>query len=137
VPFAVDWLGRHLALDTGRPGDDGELELLLLDPGAGEALEIPCGFADFHEQELVEHADAALASDFFRAWAAANARELPLAVDHCVGYRVPLFLGGADVIDNVELTDTSTYWELMAQLRQGTATLTDGTRITDVEISDH
>jgi hypothetical protein len=77
-----------------------------------------------------------LASDFFRAWAATNARELPLAPTHCVGYRVPLFLGGADDVDNLELTDTCTHWQLMAQLRRETGTLADGTRITDVEISN-
>jgi hypothetical protein len=49
---------------------------------------------DFHEVELVDYANEALAIDFFRDWSARNPQLLPLNPNDCVGYQVPLFLGG-------------------------------------------
>jgi hypothetical protein len=118
TPFAVDWLGREFAVDAARM-TDGEPQVLLLEPGTGEALEIPCGLVDFHNCELVEHRDAALASSFFDAWSRANPERLPIPTEACVGYRVPLFLGGGDTIDNLELVDREVYWSICAQLRHG------------------
>jgi hypothetical protein len=96
APFGFDWLGRQFAVDLrrGQPG-----QVLLVEAGTGEVLEIPSSFADFHNLELVEEPDAALAKSFFAEWADANPALLPLAHDVCVGYEVPLFLGGRDEID--------------------------------------
>jgi hypothetical protein len=114
--FAADWLGRLFATDTGRTDDDGEPLVLLLEPGTGEALELPVTVRQLHASELVEAADAALAAPFYEAWRAASGDERPLRSTECVGYRVPLFLGGADGPDNLERTDMDVYWELSAQL---------------------
>jgi len=62
--FGFDWLGRQFALDPRR-GDDLDPEVLLLEPGTGEALEIPVPISAFHDDELVNYTDAALASNFF------------------------------------------------------------------------
>ncbi|WP_052427346.1 hypothetical protein [Neobacillus niacini] len=62
--FSYDWLGRHFALDFTRR-IEGEPMILMLEPGTGEALEIPSTFLSFHEEELVKYPDAALAIDFF------------------------------------------------------------------------
>ena len=35
----------------------------------------------------------------------------------CVGYKVPLFLGGADDIGDLELADLDVYWTITGQLR--------------------
>lgn len=85
---------------------------------ASDALEIPVPFSEFHDTELVDHPDAALASDFFVEWLTEN----PGAVEfeQCVGYVVPLFLGGQDVIGNLELIDLDVYWTLSGQLRVAT-----------------
>jgi hypothetical protein len=117
-PFAYDWLGSQFALDSGRV-QDGEPLVLLLEPGTGEALELPMSFAGFHEQ-LHDYREPALAAEFFSSWAQANAHRLPLRPSECVGYRVPLFLGGADALDNLEVSDLDVYWTLCGQLRQGT-----------------
>lgn len=127
-PFAFDWLGRQFAVDEGRM-EAGQPLVLLLEPGTGEALEIPLTFEHFHNEELVDYKDAALASDFFAAWAGSYPANLPLAADHCVGYRVPLFLGGQDVVDNLEVIDVDVYWSLSGQLRHGTANMPPGTSI--------
>jgi hypothetical protein len=130
-PFGYDWLGRQFAVDSGRVAG-GQPQVLLLEPGTGEALEIPLAFGGFHDEELVEYADAALATDFFETWSAANAGRLPLRRDQCVGYRVPLFLGGQDVVDNLELSDIEVYWSVCGQLRRGVRTLPPGTSINEV-----
>lgn len=127
-PFGYDWLGRQFAVDSGRVAA-GDPQVLLLEPGTGEALEIPVGFSEFHEVELIEHPDAALASGFFRDWSSANHHELPLLRDQCVGYRVPLFLGGQDTVENLEVSDLDVYWSICGQLRRAeTGSFLDGRR---------
>jgi Domain of unknown function (DUF1851) len=112
--FGFDWLGRQFSLDPSRgPAEDPEV--LLFDVGAGEALEIPVRFSNFHDEELVEYTDAALAIDFFRSWRQQNPNTLTF--DTCVGYRVPLFLSGEDNVGNLELTDIDVYWTLTGQMR--------------------
>jgi hypothetical protein len=34
----------------------------------------------------------------------------------CIGYKVPLFLGGKDTTDNFEIADLEVYWEITCQL---------------------
>jgi len=131
TPFAFDWLGREFAVDSARL-IDGEPQVLLVEPGTGEALEIPCDLVTFHDSELVEHRDAALAVGFFAEWSTANPETLPIRTDSCVGYRVPLFLGGSDTIENLEIVDRDVYWSFCAQLRRGTATLPANTSIAEI-----
>jgi hypothetical protein len=44
----------------------------MLEPGTGEVLEIPTTFMAFHEEELVDYQDAALAVEFFNQWREKN-----------------------------------------------------------------
>lgn len=87
----------------------------MFDVGAGEALEIPVSFSCFHDSELIEYTDAALASDFFVDWLKAHPERIEF--EQCAGYRVPLFLGGVDELGNLELIDVDVYWTLTGQLR--------------------
>lgn len=116
-PFGFDWLGRQFAADFDRI-QGGQALVLLLEPGTGEALEIPFSFASFHDQ-LDELREPALAASFFASWAQANPDQLPLDVTQCVGYKVPLFLGGKDTLENLEVIDLDVYWSLSGQLRGG------------------
>jgi hypothetical protein len=130
-PFSFDWLGRQFAIDSSRV-EGGQPLVLLLDPGAGDALEIPQTFTTFHEEELIDFVEAALAVEFFEEWSAANSASLPLQRDQCVGYRVPLFLGGQDLLENLELGDLEVYWSLCGQLRLRTRSLPPGTSINTI-----
>lgn len=112
--FGMDWLGRQFSLDHTR-GTPTDPEVLLYDVGAGEALEIPTPFSQFHDIELTEYTDPALASAFFEQWRRAHPE--PIQFDQCVGYNVPLFLGGADELRNLSVTDLDVYWTLTGQLR--------------------
>lgn len=129
-PFGYDWLGRQFAIDSGRISA-GQPLVLLLEPGTGEALEIPLSFADLHDEELIEFADAALALPFYRTWSASH-QSAPLRRDQCVGYRVPLFLGGRDEVENLELSDIGLYWSICGQLRGGVLNLPTGTTVNQV-----
>jgi hypothetical protein len=132
IPFGFDWLGRMFALDRGRYVD-GAPAVSFLEPGTGEALEVPCNAESFHNAELIDYREAALAESFFYAWL--NAGGSSPAPKQCVGYRKPLFLGGADTVSNLELTDLNVYWELAVQLLRQIRDLPVGTVISDVRIS--
>lgn len=129
VCFGYDWLGRQFATDSARGGPD-DPEILMFEPGTGEALEIPVAFSQFHDQELVDCAEEALARDFFSQWRGAGGGAP--ALDECIGYRKPLFLGGVDSVENLELIDLDVYWTVMGQFRGQVIELPHGTRISEV-----
>lgn len=125
VPFALDWLGRVFAVDKVREG------LLLIEPGSGLALEIDEPFAEFFNVDLVARPDLYMAADSFLDWRQHGGRAP--SVGECVGFKVPLFLGGGDSNDNLELTDLAVYWTFAAQLRTQSSALPLGTPIGGVE----
>jgi hypothetical protein len=108
--------------------------VLLLDIGAGQVLEIPTDFLQFHTDELVNEPEAALALGFFQAWSKHSKSRL--TENQCVGYRVPLFLGGSDDVRNLEITDADVYWGVLGQLWNQVRDLPPGTRIGRVHLSD-
>jgi Domain of unknown function (DUF1851) len=126
APFAVDWIGRVVALDRGRPPG-----LLLIEPGSADAFEIDESFADFFNVDVVDDPDTFLAADLFRDWQAAGGG-IP-GVGQCIGFKVPLFLGGSGTVSNLEQTDLEVYWSFAAQLRARTRGLPPGTRIGSVD----
>lgn len=127
--FGYDWLGRQFATDEGR-GSGDDPEVMMFEPGTGEALEIPVPFSRFHDEELVDYTEEALARSFFEEWRHSGGPSPKFS--ECVGYRRPLFLGGKDVVENLELSDLDVYWTLMGQLRRQARGLPEGTPITGV-----
>ena len=91
-------------------------------------------FLDFHNSELVDQRAAVVASTFFNEWLAANPDALPLGPDRCVGYRVPLFLGGRDELANLEETDLGSDLSLSAQLLAQTRGSAPGTSISRIRV---
>jgi hypothetical protein len=132
VPFGYDWLGRHFAVDLGRI-KDGLPQVLMLEVGAGEAMQIPSSMEDFHNTELVNHADDALSVPFWNRWRKENTK--PVAYSECVGYKVPLFLGGADNLSNLEIIDMSVYVHICGQLRTKTLSLLPGQTIRRISMT--
>lgn len=123
APYGYDWLGRQFCARH----EDEESPTLIFEPGTGEILDIPVPFSAIHDQEFVDFGDAALARDFFNAYL--DAGGLSPRPDQCIGYRTPLFLGGADVLDNLELSDLDVYWHLTGQLIRRAKGLIPGTQI--------
>jgi hypothetical protein len=111
--FGFDWMGDVFALDASRRVD-GEPMVLLMEPGTGEALEIPRCFVDFHDVELVEDSDAALNATNYIRWL--DQGYSPPTYGQCVGYKTPLFLGGKDDFNNMHATDMRLYWEATGQI---------------------
>jgi hypothetical protein len=124
--FGFDWLGRAFALDNRRL-QSGQPRVIMFELGTGEALEIPANLQSFHEEELIEHGEAALAISFHEKWLAGGG-EAP-KYTQCVGYQKPLFLGGDDEVWNLELSDLDVYWHVVGQLVRKTRGLPPGTPI--------
>ena len=127
--FGYDWLGRQFALDKQRM-TDGQAQILMFEPGTGEVLEIPRNFIEFHNDEIPNYHDACLASEFFRNWKAIN--KTTLKHDVCVGYKVMLFLGGQDTIENLEKSNMDVYWEICSSLIKQTKNLAE---VSEIKIS--
>lgn len=129
--FGADWLGRQFATDTRRQVN-GITQVLMLEPGTGEALEIPADQAGFHKAVLVDQAEAAVAYSFFSGWLDSGGSRPNYS--QCVGYRLPLYLGGADDVTNLELTDLDVYWTISAQILSKVRGLPIGTPIGNINI---
>lgn len=106
IPFGYDWLGRIFAVNS-------ELTVKMYDVATDEIFEI----VNIHNfrKELSEYANDLIASDWYDEWLQ-NGGARPEA-DHCIGYKIPLFLGGKDEFDNYELSDIDVYWTLTGQLK--------------------
>ncbi len=130
VPFAYDWLGRVFVINIVSE----EPLLLLMEPGAGEVMQIPVNLEDFHNVELVEYKEDALALNFFLEWR--DTENIVLTEEKCIGYKVPLFLNGDDEISNLEIINLEVYLDLCGQLRSHTINLPEGKTISEIEISE-
>jgi hypothetical protein len=129
--FGADWLGCQFAIDRARILA-GDPQVLLLEPGTGEALEIPAGTASFHERLLVEEADAVVAHSFYKEWLSIGGTRP--GYYQCIGYKRPLFLGGQDDVANLEVADLEVYWSVSGQLLAQVRDLPVGTKIGSVTI---
>ena len=130
--FSMDWLGRVFAVDVARTVEERP-GVVMFEPGTGEALEIPCNLESFHESELIEYRDAALAEAFHRQWLAGGGSSP--GRDQCIGYKKLLFLGGEDKISNLEVSDLDVYWTIAAQLIRKTQELAQGASIGKVFVA--
>ena len=132
APFGCDWLGRIFAVDgSGRTGTDGEPCVLLLDPGTRDILQVPATVTEFHNQVLLVDREIALEESLWKAWLAGGHT---LEYDQLAGLRIPCFLGGQLILNNLEIQPAVVYWGLAGQLIAQTLQLREGTQIKDVEI---
>jgi hypothetical protein len=129
--FGRDWLGRQFSTDSQR-GTGLDHEVLLFEPGTGEALLIPTAFSSFHDTTLVDFTEAALASGFYDQWLQQGG-DAPNR-EECVGYKQLLFLGGRDEVDNLELSDLEVYWAIAGQMRVQLMGMPEGTRVRGLRV---
>lgn len=110
--FAVDWKGRQYCWSADVKS------VFIYEPAYGEAFDPEMSVAEFHNRLLFEDDGELLCPGEFEQWRdASGVTDLPF--DKCVGLTVPLFLGGAEDLDNLSMTDIEVYWSLTAQLRMG------------------
>lgn len=131
--FGFDWLGRMFSLDFGRM-TNGQCLVMMLEPGTGQALEVPVTFMDFHNNELVQYRNEAVAMNFYEQWCSSGGKA-PMW-EQCIGYKNPLFLNGGDVVENLEAIDMEVYWSIAAQLLTRVRQLPEGSRVRGVSISE-
>ena len=126
--FAYDWLGKIFAVNKIDSN-----QILIFDIGIGNVLEVPVGFEEFHNKELVEYTDDALSISFYKKWLDSSENKIP-KTDECIGYKVPLFLGGIDNVTNLEVINMDVYWNITGQILRKIQNLPDGTPINKINI---
>ncbi|RKR76406.1 T6SS immunity protein Tdi1 domain-containing protein [Frondihabitans australicus] len=132
--FAIDWLGRQFGARPARPGEgDGQPVVVIANVGSGEYEGEVAPLDEFIGFLGSDAAATTLGAEAYAAWREANGAP-QLDFDECLGYRIPLFLGGTDSPDNVELNDVSVYWTLVGQVFDRSRDLPEGTRITSVGV---
>jgi hypothetical protein len=112
--FAADWMGRLFATNTSELDGGGCATIVCLDLAEPSSFTTEANFTKFHDVVAVEQMDALLNLNQYREWVASG----PSPGDgvRCVGYKVPLFLGGEDSAANMELSDRSVYLSTLAEL---------------------
>lgn len=87
--------------------------------GTNDILEIPCFFEKFLIEEIPLNSDACLAEPFFNEWMdySMDYSKKELRHGRCIGYKIPLFLGGADTVANLEDSDMEVYWGVITQIK--------------------
>ena len=90
---------------------------------------MPCNIDSFHNEEIIEYRDAALASNFYNRWISNGGP--PPQYGQCIGYLKPLFLDGVDELENLQVTDIDVYWHIMGQFIQKIKGMLPGTSIND------
>jgi hypothetical protein len=102
--------------------------ILMFDPATAEDFELNQGLEEFHNKDLVNERESALAENLFHELLK-FLRLSEVAYSDCLGYKKPLLLGGTDTTDNYELTDIEVYWEFQRQIYLQTKDLPEGTKI--------
>jgi len=125
--FAYDWLGRQFALF-------GQKMVLSFSAGDLEFVEIPADPVSFHNEILTKYRQDVLAAAFYNAWREAGGAA-PM-YGSCAGYKRPLFLGGEDWIENLELIDMDVYWTVSAPVIAQARKVGVGGSIGQIEIRE-
>ncbi|HET6256754.1 MAG TPA: T6SS immunity protein Tdi1 domain-containing protein [Puia sp.] len=129
LPFGFDWLGRQYCLDIGN--DD---LIYMFDPATAEDFHLNESLEDFHNHDLVfEREDILAETQFLDTLKLLKLTSVPF--HDCIGYKIPLFLGGADKITNYEIVNMEVYWEFQLQIYKQTKDLPAGTKIGEVKFN--
>ena len=111
-PFGYDWQGTCFAITKDSTGKE---KILFIEIGSGEILTLPCSFAEFMNVEIPKKADAIFEYAMYDEWKSYAKADIPYG--NCVGFIVPLFLGGEGVPKNMEISDMEVYWSILGQIR--------------------
>ncbi|MFS8099490.1 DUF1851 domain-containing protein [Lentzea alba] len=117
---AQDWTGRQYAIDGG---------LVLFDPATAEANVYPYASVD---EAVAEDPSFFLMPEFHAEWQAMHPDPVP--DNSCVGYQIPLFIGGPDAVENLVVISTRVYWSVTGQMWQQVKDLPPGTPIGEFRV---
>ena len=125
--IGYDWMGRCFAVDQ-RDGDGKEL-VVLLEIATLDMYYIGKDVAVFLNEVMPNQSEACLGVGRYREWLEGHA---PVGRMECGGYRIPLFLGGEDSLENMEVSDMEVYWDMTDQLWEAVKDLPEGTKIGNI-----
>jgi hypothetical protein len=126
-PFGFDWMGRQFCLSTT---DD---ILYMFDPAAGQVFELRQTLLLLHNDDFVNNTDDMLSVNLFYKVLSFYSMS-SIAYNQCLGYKIPLFLGGRDEIDNYNLQDIEVYWHIESELYKKAKYLPEGTAVKNIKI---
>ena len=107
---------------------DGSIHVL--DLGTGTLMHVADNREDFADR-IAHNADAWLLTYLIDECTASGKF---LAAGQCYGYKVPPMLGGKYTVENVEPTDLSVHYQLLAQIVEKMKGLPEGTPISQVAL---
>ena len=128
LPFGFDWMGRQFCVHV----NDHNM-VIMLDPATGEDFEMRQDILSFHEEDLAMDVDNMLAYELFKN-ILSHYKISDIRFSECLGYRIPLFLGGIDNIDNYEKSDLEVYWHIHSQIFNKIRIIPSGTPINSIKI---
>lgn len=105
--FGYDWLGRIYGITK----KNGKEMIMQFEIGSLDVIRIPCDFLTFLNEEIPQYHKECLASEYFEQWKTIGD---PPRYGRCIGYKVPLFLGGKDALENLEDSDMEVYWHILS-----------------------
>jgi hypothetical protein len=117
--FAFDWNGCEICLDR-----DTE-EIIVVDPGLGKWFNGEAGLNDWHDILAAE--PQLLRVERYQRWRVLHPEIGALPFDRTIGLERPLFLGGVDDPDHLEMWSHDVYLAMFAQLFAKTEGLPPGT----------
>lgn len=109
--FGYDWLGNCFGICKNENEDE---QVYLYEIGTGEILIVANSFEEFINEEIPNNTQACLAEKFYEEWLDSSGIEVKY--DKCIGYKIPLFMGGEDNINNLEENDLDVYWGVLSQI---------------------
>ncbi|MEC4272402.1 T6SS immunity protein Tdi1 domain-containing protein [Adlercreutzia sp. R25] len=121
-PVGYNWLGQCYVLDA-----QGSVDIL--EPEASSTSCTDMGLVEFLNVDGVGNRDNAFLEAGYEEWLSGHD---PVAGGNCVGYTVPLFLGGKDEGDNMDIVDMEVYWGMTGQLWEAVKDLPEGTKIGNI-----
>lgn len=111
--FGYDWQGNCYGVKKAKD------EVLLFEVGTCEILSLSCNTLNFMDDISNGICREYLAKSFFDEWnEKMNPEHLTLQYGKCIGYKIPLFMGGKDDVSNLEYSDLEVYWCVLTEIKR-------------------
>lgn len=125
-PFASDWMCRQYASDR-----TNQKRIWMFDPATAKAYSLNTDINTFFNSDLVDELEETLSLVYFQT--VMKILDLQsIGFEDCLGYSVPLFLGGKDTPSNFEKINMEVYWEFQLQIYFQVKDLPPGTKINSI-----
>ena len=111
--FGYDWQGNCYGVILNNTAALCE-NVVMFEIGTNKMLSFNCNFNTFINKTFIDQLNAILVPQFFEN--AVNQCDEKIEYEKCIGYKVPLFLGGQDIISNLEYSDMDVYWTVLTQV---------------------